>query len=132
MERAIQREPRVTHLGVGVLDERRKSPAAISEDFARGREMLLSDRGLQEVAICASWLELQQPIKTIVRDRTSYGYKHDVEKWSGEYVSNGALIAAALGMGLDFKQDHPGSPNVMLNLSKKQLRAVAASPRSAD
>ena len=63
--------------------------------------------GLAEVALCEQWLSEGQDLN----DRSSYGLKHDVENWPDTYISNGALIAAALGMG--YKYEVAGS-NVVL------------------
>ncbi|QDV41414.1 hypothetical protein Enr13x_12530 [Stieleria neptunia] len=49
------------------------------------------------VAICLRWLERAEKIKT--PGLNSYGLKHAVERWAGEYVSNGAFILAAHELG---------------------------------
>ena len=129
---AIEREPRVTAFGLGVYDQSKKTADAIDKEFKQDRAYLLSDAGLDEVEACARWLDLQLRTKTFNRQHTSYGYKHNVERWSGRvlkndrHICNGALIAAALGMGFDFKPDHGGSPNVWLNLSERRLKVVEA------
>ena len=51
-----------------------------------------------EVAICREFLRLC--VKTKTPRRGSYGLKHEIENWAGEYVSNGACIAAAILEGL--------------------------------
>jgi hypothetical protein len=48
----------------------------------------------------------------------SYGLKHKAERWAGDYISNGALIAAAIHLGIRFEQDND-SPNVHLAVSSK-------------
>lgn len=56
-------------------------------------------------------------------DRGSYGLKHDMEKFAGEYVSNGAAIVAMHEMGYRVKQVvNPGSGiNALFNYSKKEI-----------
>lgn len=130
VEIAIQREPMLTAFGLGIWRSRPVPQTTYKEEFAKERAKLSTNRVLDEVESCAAWLALQGPIKTLNRERGSYGFKHDVERWVGrtrkeQYISNGALIAAALGLGFKYKQVEWGSPNVYLNLSKRQLRIVA-------
>jgi hypothetical protein len=49
---------------------------------------------------------------------TSYHLKHLVEKWSNEYIPNGALIAAVIHLGIPYEK-HSDYPNidVAVNLS---------------
>jgi hypothetical protein len=66
-------------------------------------------KNLKQIALCADWLALQSRIKSVNSRHSSYGYKHMVEGWTrakGEhaYISNGAFIAAAVGVGLVYKQ----------------------------
>ena len=49
------------------------------------------------------------------RRQGSYGLKHTAEKWAGAYISNGALIAAALALGYEARR-FPGSPNCSFNM----------------
>lgn len=53
----------------------------------------------------------------------SYGLKHDCEKAVGAYVSNGALIAAALALGFPAKRQDPKSLNAFFKI--KPLAALA-------
>ncbi|MGD1715754.1 hypothetical protein [Hydrocoleum sp. CS-953] len=47
----------------------------------------------------------------------SYGLKHYAENWARNYICNGALIAAAIHKGIDYKP--LGGANVLLPISKK-------------
>lgn len=107
VRRAIQREPRLTYFGLGVFDEKNKRPTEIKREFGHWRAHLLSPLGLAEVALCAQWLRTEGAVDA----RNSYGLKHDVENWADVYVSNGALIAAALGLGFEYER---AGPNVVL------------------
>jgi hypothetical protein len=54
----------------------------------------------EEVALCMAWLEqFATPRKTVNPRMGSYGLKHVVERWAGNYVSNGAFILAAHRLG---------------------------------
>jgi hypothetical protein len=53
----------------------------------------------------------------------SYGLKHDCEKAVGAYVSNGALIAAALALGFPAKRQEAKSPNAFFKI--KPIAALA-------
>jgi hypothetical protein len=56
-----------------------------------------------------------QQTKTMRRTvGTSYGLKHEAERWLGRYISNGALIAAAYLEGCLIERD---GPNAYLSLS---------------
>ena len=55
-------------------------------------------REARQVVLCCDWLHRRtEPAKTA--SRGSYGLKHVVERQVGEYVSNGAFLAAALALG---------------------------------
>lgn len=55
----------------------------------------------------------------------SYGAKHVAEYLTGNYIPNGALIVAALEMGIEVKPVGRGSPNVLLGLGKKSYLEFA-------
>ena len=69
-----------------------------------------------EIALCEKWLyEFAQPQKRFNERFSSYGLKHQVEKWAGEYVSNGALIFAALSLKFPVKVIDEG-PNAIFGI----------------
>ena len=72
------------------------------------------DNHLEEVVISKLWLEHFELTKNVSRKHSSYGCKHFAENWAGRYVSNGALIAAAAGLGITQKTCDLGSPNTLL------------------
>ncbi|MCD8171938.1 MAG: hypothetical protein LUD76_00485 [Alistipes sp.] len=51
--------------------------------------------------------------------RTSYGYKHIVEKFFGYYMSNDAFKQVAKELGIKSQPEHYGSPNEFYALSDK-------------
>lgn len=82
--------------------------------FYTGQELTAPPE--DEVEWAYDWLAWHsRPRKTFNRQIGSYGLKHLAEKKRG-YISNGALILAALRRGLqvDARED---SPNVDINIS---------------
>jgi hypothetical protein len=70
----------------------------------------------KEVQTCLRWLaKYAEPSDQWGRS-TSYGYKHDVETWAGDYVTNGAFIEAAQRAGYEWKRDGPRSPNAVFKM----------------
>ena len=112
IEWAIEREHQLTYFGIGVYAEKRKQAADVDCEFYLLRAQLLSPEGLAEVDLCQQWLSEGQDLD----ERGSYGLKHDVENWADAYISNGALIAAVLGLGLGYEYVVVG-PNVVLSVA---------------
>lgn len=70
-----------------------------------------------KVEICIRWLrEFATPGKTWDIQHTSYGHKHRIEKWAGEYIPNGAMIEAARRLGIEFRPERAGSPNAKFRM----------------
>lgn len=136
LEKALGKEPRLTHFGIGVYDELRRRRDArrnvgddveIDRELERGRAALWSH--LDEIAASADWIRLQRRIATHNNRQTSYGYKHAVERWfrardSYQYVANGSFIAAALGLGFQPKPASFDSPNVLFPFSNRTVKAL--------
>lgn len=82
-----------------------------------------SNAGLmeKEINLCTKWLQTVPTVtKAINYERSSYGYKHDVERWAGCYISNDSFIQAARQMGL-MEKPKPGSTlNYCYNLKIKR------------
>jgi hypothetical protein len=67
-----------------------------------------------EVALAVEYMAMQRPLK---HPRWgSYGLKHWVETWAGEYIANGAVIVAALQMGLPVEACGGDNPNCRIGL----------------
>lgn len=90
----------------------------------------------EEIAMCREWIRAH--VRKVDQIRTqpsfrggvgnSYHLKHVVESWRpGEYISNGALIEAALREGYRAQRTHRGSLNAVFNMawivSPRELRA---------
>ena len=64
--------------------------------FAADRARLAA--ATDQIDRAAAWLRLLPRVKA--PNLSSYWMKHVAEDWAGNYVSNGALIAAALMLGI--------------------------------
>jgi hypothetical protein len=65
-----------------------------------------------QVAHCVRWIGQYMFQRKTVNPRSSYALKHAVENAAGTYISNGAFIAAAVGLGYQFQVPPLGCPNV--------------------
>lgn len=59
--------------------------------------------------------------KTINKRITSYGLKHIVEKWAGEYIGNDSLIRGLISCGLKAERI-PGTPNFFFNIPSEAYK----------
>ena len=75
-----------------------------SEDFDSHRADLLHPNGVAYFENARAWLSVVPARAAPNQECDSYLLKHVVEHWCGTYVSNGALIAAALHLGLAVRQ----------------------------
>ena len=67
-------------------------------------------RCLDEIDKCMEWLDNIYVPSSRKKDETnSYALKHYVEKYYGEYISNGAFVTAVMMKNLDYKtvKDNP-------------------------
>lgn len=137
IEVALEAEPRLTAFGIGVFDEakmrREQGSAAVEEKFNAERAELRTL--VAHVQRCADWIKRQTAIKSFNTRHTSYGYKHMVEHWwrarsggqDNAYVTNGAFIAAAVGLGWEAKHD---GPNAAFKFSEESVDRTQATPLS--
>ncbi len=79
---------------------------------------------VNQIRLCANWLTNHQIIGSFNRRYDSYKYKHIVERMHGTYISNGALIAAAIGLGLQWERQDWRSLNVYLPLSERTVKLL--------
>jgi hypothetical protein len=119
---AFVAEPRLRSNGIEYESAAATDPAKL----AKARVEMMGH--LDEVAAAARWLRAQKPSEKFNPFASSYGFKHQAERWSKEhggapYISNGALIAAAIGLG--FKVRHiPRTLNVEMALDERALRGL--------
>lgn len=92
-------------------------PHGITTYKPREEPAQFQEHDLHEVVISRYWLSHFQHAERFSRSHSSYGCKHFAEEWAGQYVSNGALIVAAVGLGIDQKAaDSYGTANTILAL----------------
>lgn len=84
-----------------------------------------TEYNLLQITVCLLWLRKQGYRQTISKLRTSYGLKHDVEADMGQYVSNGAFIAAAKLRGIRIEPCCYACINAYLALGKTKPLSVA-------
>ena len=91
------------------------------EGFSDEKDAQIGDPDHSEVSICAEWIEKFACVSKQAR-ANSYESKGMVERWAGEYVSNGAFIQAAVCLG--YKPRHIQGRNCMfrMNPSMKGVR----------
>lgn len=128
LSRALDLEPLLCAEGLDVFDARGKRARREYSDaeLVDGREYLAEH--LEEVAACADWVKKQARARSWYTRSTSYGFKHVVErrfKLVDEYlyVSNGAFIAAALGLGWEARRAEGNTPNAYFRFSPRTVRA---------
>jgi hypothetical protein len=104
--------------------------------MVENRDEMLADHAVSEFERACEYLLLLDRIKTPNRKHSSYGLKHQAERYHRRhkyadnevraYVSNGILLAAAYHLDLKVVPVSPSSPNAYLNISSKSVWDVAA------
>lgn len=122
--RVMEREPALTHFGLGIHHRSGNTLAEHVERFKIERESLLQK--VDECNKALRWLTHATRRKTINPNRSSYGLKHSVEYYmkslpavDNYYVSNGSFICAALHAGFEMVRSREGSPNAHFNISER-------------
>jgi hypothetical protein len=78
-------------------------------------------RCLDEIDKCMEWLDkIYVPSSRKKNETNSYALKHYVEKYYGEYISNGAFVTAVMMKNLDYKTVKD-NPNLFIKLHPKPL-----------
>jgi hypothetical protein len=121
IRRAMDLEPSLTQFGYGVYQDRKLMPEERRSKFAEKRDEMLDTFAADEFARAIAYLSRFGRRKTINLKSSSYGLKHGAERFSGGYVANGTLIAAALALGFSARPTHPDSPNAFFNISSRIL-----------
>ena len=108
IEAVVKEHPDLTSNGF----DKRDDPSC-----ARYRVETSQPRFLEWVARARAWILCRARFsRSFNRKCSSYGFKHRAEAVCGNYVSNGAFIAAALSLGFRI-QRLPGSPNCLFAMS---------------
>jgi hypothetical protein len=115
---------------------RKRYPTLVPNGFAQPRHILGYDdrpgdkHDPREVATAIAYLG--RCARTRSANYNSYGLKHGAEDWGDRndmspYVSNGALIVAAVYLGLKVVPD-PGTPNAAIGVSSRSVEWLRRSP----
>lgn len=126
IEAARVRHSKLTDFGFGVFNETSLSPAEYQTKFAEERAAFRP----AQVATAIAFLRTCEVVKK--PNHGSYGLKHRAEQWGKRngresYVTNGALIVAAVHLGLPLQVLH--GPNANVGVSKKSIDAHLASEK---
>ncbi|MBL8236470.1 MAG: hypothetical protein JNM66_03570 [Bryobacterales bacterium] len=95
-----------------------RPPATILDKCEASRAHLLTDFGVEQFELARTWLRKYHRRQSINRRCSSYTWKHQAENEEGAYISNGALIAAALSLGFNV-QHILGTPNAYVGIGKR-------------
>lgn len=118
--RAKRQHPELSCYGFGV-------PASCADAWRDG----LDPADLEQIATCGVFLAGLATVEPGRRSAGSYALKHRVEGWAGRYIREGALIAAAVALGVPLKRhgiDHHGA---RLGLAAAALADRLERPRAA-
>lgn len=141
VQEVLQQEPILTMSGLGDGGPHRKADGTreTAEEqvlrFRKWRAEFMADQSIEQFLRAVDLVGRFKKIKTINKKAFSYGLKHTAEKRfcaypDGEilgpnYVSNGALIAAAINVGFVYKRDG-NSLNAFFNMSQKSIEEAWA------
>jgi hypothetical protein len=114
MAAVLARNPNLTRIGF-------ENPCACG--FTERRAEMLHPVTLDEFDRSVGWLAFVPKAKRCAAD--SYFAKHVCENWVGVYISNGALIAAAVHSGFTVERSTE-SVNADLNLSSPRYWPLGA------
>lgn len=122
IEAVLERMPDLSANGYRTWSRDRTGPEN-KLDFESSRRDLLHPRSFEEFVRAQAFLETRQKSRNVSRARTSYGYKHEAERFhkaakpgSDTYISNGVFLAAAEHLGFKLKRDGWG-PNAFINIA---------------
>jgi hypothetical protein len=77
----------------------------------------------QQIELCEAYFNRRRRLKQVKRGPSSYGIKHRAECEGKTYVVNGAVIMAAMRLGLIIRPLHRESPNAFFNVGALLRRA---------
>lgn len=118
LKRVMEIEPSLSARGINSLfsirfHDKMNKEKAKQQLIIERKKFLQNFKGFE---ICCTWLSRFKTIKTPLM--SSYYLKHVVEDLAREYVSNGALIAAAIHLDIPMKI-FPDWINTYIAISKK-------------
>ncbi|WP_433949950.1 hypothetical protein [Brevundimonas bullata] len=122
----MDREPELGSRGYRTWDGR-LTVRENAETFRLSREEMLKAHSVEEFARAVAFLQTKEKARKVSRKGTSYGYKHEAERFheaqfprSNPYVANGLFIAAALHLDFTVKRDGNG-PNGFINIASAPM-----------
>lgn len=81
-------------------------------------KIIIEPQMIKEIELCEKWINLVAiRTKRINKKRTSYGYKHDAERWAGQYICNDSMKLAARNIGLMIKAADKEGLNEYYNIT---------------
>lgn len=111
---AVREIPSLTPFGIGVHYAYHRNGREYADlEIQRQQAELSTERALRMICSCVDWIKTHPT--GFNPKRSSYFSKHLVEQWRRDagdldpYVHNGCFIAAAVGLGLNFKVDGPNA-----------------------
>jgi len=123
----MEHQPELGSRGFRTWDGRR-TVKENADEFRANREEMLEPSSVDEFMRAIAFLQTKEKARTVSRKGTSYGYKHEAERFHRErapranpYVANGLFIAAALHLGFTVKRDGNG-PNAFINIASAPVR----------
>lgn len=99
-----------------LVPERVKSPRNTFEQFLSDA---LANRG--QVVRCLEWLALRPRSKTWCKTRDTYEYKHEVERWTGSWISHSSMLVAVQIAGLELRHNPDDPTTGLLKLKSDGL-----------
>lgn len=137
IQQTMLKLPDVTYFGMGMRQLKNKMDEDQQCEFQERRELMLSDSAAGEFLLAYAFVSKLTKRKTLNRAFTSYGLKHEAERYFSlhirerqfghGYIANGVLIAAAAFAEFQVKVTDPGSPNVYFNIATPSLQALVSS-----
>lgn len=110
-QQARSLRPELTSYGLG-------TPRGCSDTWADG----IPDNQLDEIAAAALFLADLPTVKPGPNSPGSYSLKHHAERWARRYIREGALVTAALALGIPLRP-RSNSHSVTVGLALRPLRA---------
>jgi hypothetical protein len=128
VQAVMDREANLSRNGFGFIHEPPKSFGEQRREFEEYRAQLIVPEGIYEFLLAREYLSYFPRRRTINEKAFSYSLKHGAERFHRQrgnddnYVSNGALIAAAIHLGFNLRQN---GLNAYFNMGTRQDRPVA-------
>lgn len=121
-KQVLYKHPKLTYFGWGVPDELKLFREGKTEEIEARRKELREQlfQAYDEFERAYKFCIQLEKLTKINPKHTSYSYKQHAEEYSGDKVSNGAFIAAAICAGFKKRVDE-FNPNVWFNINERSL-----------